>query len=352
MTIAQPLGFGPPSLDGGSMSASRLLPTLALVGGLVLAAAPTFAQTLDSVSLTAEKGTFGGDPDWFLNVGVEGSTDVTSASVTPPGQAAIPLECSDQGTFVECDFEDPDFASLAELLATYPSGTWVLELNESAQTASLDFSPVEPDGVGTVTDPLDGATDVNPTPTVSYDQDCTNCAAFLVEIDGVGPIDVSLERVLLAPLAASGSVPYADFESSEGPKPSELPDGQYHLTLSTVVGAITTETLAPGGDDFDYETAGIRNVDTFFTVPEPGAAALGVALAAALARRRRRAATRPPVAAAPSRDATGAVQPSVSAGPAATRRPRRLLRLGAAAPELLSPPRCGSQDWRSVLSAI
>ena len=68
------------------MSTSRLLAGLALAIALTGTAAPTFAQTLDVVSLTAEKGTFGGDPDWFLNVGVEGSTNIASASVTPPGR--------------------------------------------------------------------------------------------------------------------------------------------------------------------------------------------------------------------------------------------------------------------------
>jgi len=118
--------------------------------------------------------------------------------------------------------------------------------------------------------------------------------ALVFEIDGIGGLgDVGLERSFLgAPLPTEGSVPYADFESTEGPKPPELPDGQYRLTVSTAVGSITTQSLTPGGDEFEYVSAGVRNVDIFFTVPEPGAAGLGVVLAAVLARRRRRDATR------------------------------------------------------------
>jgi hypothetical protein len=266
---------------------SRLLPILVLAAILALAAAPARAQTLELVNLNAEQQ----GSDWFLNAELEGSTNITSASVAPPGQAAILLGCENPGGFVECDFEDHGFASLADLLATYPAGTWALALNGGARTASLDFAPAEPDGVGTASDPADGATNVSPTPTVSYDQDCTNCDALVVEIDGVGgPTDVGLEVVLFAPLDASGSIPYADFDSFEGPKPSALPDGQYQLTLSTAVGSISTENLTPGGDHFEYVTAGIRNVETVFTVPEPGGASLGVAASALLARWRRRGA--------------------------------------------------------------
>jgi hypothetical protein len=288
------LGFGPAparlwlrARSAEARAVFRLLPILVLAAVLALTAAPARAQTLELVNLNAEQQ----GSDWFLNAELEGSTNITSASVAPPGQAAIPLGCENPGGFVECDFEDHGFASLADLLATYPAGTWALALNGGARTASLDFAPAEPDGVGAASDPANGATNVSPTPTISYTQDCTNCDAFIVEIDGIGgPTDIGLEAVFFAPLAASDSVPYADLDSFEGPKPAALPDGQYRLTLSTAVGSITTESLTPGGDHFEYVTAGIRNVETVFTVPEPGGASLGVAASALLARWRRRGA--------------------------------------------------------------
>lgn len=265
------------------MSPLRLLPILALAAAASLAGARAGAQTLEVVDLTAEEEVSG----WFLNVSLEGSTNIASASVTPPGGPAIDLACLNLGDLVECDFEDPGFTSLAELLASYPAGTWDLELNGGDRTASLDFSPVEPDGDASVSDPADNATNVSPTPTIVYSQDCTNCLLLLFEIDVAGGQgDISLEGLIFAPIPASGSVPYADLESADGPKPAELPEGEYRLTNSIAAGSITMESLTPGGDDFEYGTGAVRNVETSFTVPEPSAAALGVVLAVALARRR------------------------------------------------------------------
>lgn len=122
------------------MHPSRPLPILVVAGAAILAVARSDAQTLELMQLVAEQGHTTGDPSWFLNVDLEGSTNITSASVTPPGGGAIALDCQNQGTLVECDFEDLGFGSLAEVLATYPTGTWALELNGGARTASLDFA--------------------------------------------------------------------------------------------------------------------------------------------------------------------------------------------------------------------
>lgn len=254
------------------------------------------AQTLELGGITAElEGT-----GWRFVAAFEGSTNITTATLQPPGGMAIALACETvEITVVECIFEDPGFASLAALLVAYPAGSYELSLNGGARTAILPFGPIEPDGIVTVTDPLDGAASVSGTPTISYTHDCTNCVAIAFEITDLGaPVNVGLELFVFGiPPPSIGTVSYAELESFEGPKPSELPLGSYALVASTAVGTIDEATLTPGGAPFEYATAALISAESTFTVPEPTAFAAGLAVAAVLlvlAGARRRSSAVPP----------------------------------------------------------
>lgn len=272
------------------MSLSRSV--LGLLAGSVLAATPARAAvTLDLASLTAVED----DSGWELHFELSGSGDVASATLTPPGGSAlaIPCEVLEEGGSA-CEFESQHFPSLVALLESFSSGSYLLSLNGGARTASLPFAPVAPDGLATATSPAAGAVFVSSTPAVSWTHDCTNCVALGVDIADVdGPFDVGLERFVIGdPVPSPGSVSYAELESYEGPKPAFLPEGRYALTLTTAVGSISTGHLTPGGDAFEYSTGGLRDAQSEFTVPEPGAAAAVIAVLVALAGiSRRRAAS-------------------------------------------------------------
>lgn len=223
------------------------------------------------------------DSGWHLRVDLEGSSDVTSATLTPPDRPAVGLACEPSGGGgTECDFESADVVSLAALLTAYPSGEYALALNGGARTASLTFDPVEPDGLVTVTNPADGATSVDDTPGIAWTHECTNCLALLFEIEELAaPIDVGLEHIASPPVSP-GAISWSQLESYEGPKPASLPDGVYELQASAAAGEITTEQLAPGGEGFEYSQGALREVRSTFTVPEPGALASALAVLAAL----------------------------------------------------------------------
>lgn len=279
-----------------------------VVLGLLLAPAPARAAvTLELSSLLAVEKPSG----WRLVAELEGSSEVTSATLTPPGRPAVALACETSAGLTECEFESDEAASLAELLVDFPAGTWLLSLNGGTRTASLAFAPVAPNGAVTVTSPADGATGVSSTPTLAWTHDCSNCIAILLEIEDLaGPFAVGLEATVFgAPPPSPGTLSYDSLESYQGPRPEELPNGTYALTAEAAVGSIEEETLSPGGAPFEYATGALRVSETTFTVPEPGPLASGGAAAAALAagRRRRRARAQRPAATSPS---SISIQPS------------------------------------------
>jgi hypothetical protein len=233
---------------------------------------------------------------WFFEAEVDADPGLLpDAALTPPGGSPVALGCTTSTDADSCfvtdpPVEGPGFATLAALLASHPAGSYLLSIDGGALTAHLDFAPVEPDGSVHVTSPADGARSVDDTPTLAYTQDCDSCGFLFFEIDGFGSAEgVSLEttRIGTPPLASSGSVPYSELTSSEGPKPAALPDGSYRLSASAGVGSLTTETFDQGGE-LGYGTGAEQRTTTLFTVPEPGTWPAAVASLVALCARVRR----------------------------------------------------------------
>jgi hypothetical protein len=264
----------------------------ALAACLLLVPGAGRALDLELVSLLALQEARG----WILHVEVEGTSDIVSVSLVPPGRAALAIPCTSGGGISDCTREVPasglpGFATLAALLAAYPAGTWTLVVN-GGPSAALGFSPVAPDAGLVVTAPADGAVDVSPTPSVDYALACTNCNFLYFQIRDQSPsFDLALESSILAapPLPATGSMPYAMFEAIDGATPAALPDARYELEIWSGVGMDSTGSL--GGDPFEYGRGAATVWQSVFTVPEPAAAASGaaaLAAAAALRARRRR----------------------------------------------------------------
>jgi len=271
-----------------TLAARAVLAFVAAFAVALPSAAVTLFPPLGRLSLLALE-----TPDgWILEANAEGSDQLTSVSLTPPGKAPIAFDCVATGPSAAiCEYaQGAPVASLAALLVDFPAGTWVLTVNGTLG-ADLLFEPVEPDGTVTVTSPADGAVNVSTTPSVSYTHDCTNCDFLILEteLQAGGPgLEILIEG---APPPSSGTVLYDDFISQDAPKPATLPNGVYLLFAGSINGIISIETLAPGtaGEQtFQFARGAERDVQTLFTVPEPAGASLA-ALAALLAVARRRA---------------------------------------------------------------
>jgi hypothetical protein len=231
---------------------------------------------------------------WRIDGEVEG-TGVTSAVFTPPGGAALTLPCETDPDVVLCERVEPappapGFESLAALLAAYPAGTWSLSVNDGERTATLPFDPQQPDGVVTVTDPANGATNVTSTPNVTYQNGCTKCGflLFMIEDAATLGIETEIETVIIgSPPLPSGQLDFADFfEGASTP----LADGSYQLVAGAGVGGLEVRNFDQGsGAAFEFQYGAGANLETatFFSVPEPAGGAFAAAVALlGLARRR------------------------------------------------------------------
>jgi hypothetical protein len=275
------------------------MPKLSMLHRLALAAAALLAPVsarahspiVEFLQLVANESSDG----WRLEVELEGS-DVSSIFLDPPGAGPlVSLDCELTSGGVECFYQDPPapapgFPSLAALLAQYPAGSYGVSV-DAELTAQVDFAPIEPNGLVTVTSPVDGAVGVAEAPSIEYVHGCSNCNALLFELEETGSQpDVGLEAFVLgSPPPSPGSVAYAVLESFAGPKPPALPLGPYRIDAGTAVGSVSIETFDQGGS-FEYTTGALREVRSVFTVPEPAspAAAALAALSLLAARLRRR----------------------------------------------------------------
>jgi len=221
---------------------------------------------------------------WRIDVEVEG-IGVTSASFTPPGQPVLDVPCEVGGDVVLCERVEPappsaGYATFAALLAQFPAGGWLLSVNGGARTATVPFDPQEPDGVVSVTDPADGATQVSSTPDVSYQNGCASCTFLEFHIEDAATLGEVFEIgafLFGAPPLPSGQLAFDDF-TAEG-TPSPLPDGDYRLMAAAGVGALQTRTFDQG-PEFQFGSGASLQSPTFFSVPEADAG--GIAASAAL----------------------------------------------------------------------
>ena len=258
-----------------------------LVAAIVVTSLQANAQlSVSIVTLLAVRDANG----WRIDGEVEGS-GVTSAVLTPPGRAGFALPCESGPGVVLCERVEPappapGFASLAALLEAYPAGSWSLSVNGGVRTATLPFAPQQPDGVVTVTDPANGAMNLTSTPSVAYQNACTNCGFLLFLIEDAATLGLVTEIETMVngpPPLPSGQLAFADFFDAA---PTPLADGTYRLVAGAAVGALTVLPFDQAGE-FQYGGGANLETVTFFSVPEPAGGAFAAALALlGLARRR------------------------------------------------------------------
>jgi hypothetical protein len=222
---------------------------------------------------------------WRIDVEIEG-IGLTSASFTPPGQPALVVACESGPGEVLCERIEPappaaGAPTLAALLTQFPAGNWLVSVDGGVLSATVPFAPVEPDGVVTVTDPANGATNVSPTPDVSYQNACSSCTFLEFRIEDAATLGTVFEIDAFLSGAAPLPSGLLDFEAFDEGTAPPLPDGEYQLMAAAIDGALEARSFDQGGA-FDFGAGASLQTRTSFRVPEPGAAALAAAAAAAL----------------------------------------------------------------------
>jgi|GEM_PF-2342776 len=100
---------------------------------------------------------------WGIEIDIEG-TDITSATVTPPGGAPIALEDGGDG---EWEIE-AQYASLAALNTAWPTGDYDFTFNNGFDTVTLSYAAPAPSGFAPITYPAHQQADVETNPEYTW----------------------------------------------------------------------------------------------------------------------------------------------------------------------------------------
>jgi len=259
-----------------------------LLAALALLLGPA-ASAQDSITLDAFNVLSGPGAGWHFEVELE-VAGATSASFTPPGSSTatpIPEDLDFPGSFFFSDPLEtaPGFTSLVALLASHPTGNYLVLVNGSALQKTVPFAPIAPDGIVTLTSPANGSSNVSQTPSVDFTQNCINCNFLSFDIESMGTgafFDATAS--IPGPLPNSGPIAYTAFLQGGAAAPP-LPNGSYDLFGDAAVGTLDpAATFDVGSGSFQLFVGAANETSSVFTVPEPRAGlAAGAALAALLA---------------------------------------------------------------------
>ena len=184
---------------------SKILRTyvFAAIASVILILAGDAFGDLDIQSISFTEGKYWWDGTLEVNpfgmwVGVngEGITDVT---MTTPYGTPIVLDYWGGGG-ADWGFGTPDYATLSDLRADFPTGDYVFSFNGGADSVILSHNPVQPTGFANITYPDDGAINVPLNPVITWDP-CVGFGDALSlllwdEVDNTGistgPLDIGL----------------------------------------------------------------------------------------------------------------------------------------------------------------
>jgi hypothetical protein len=190
-------------------------------------------------------------------------------------------------------------ASHADALAIFPptdgESKYVLMVDNGRAAAALDFVPVQPNGMMTFTELVDGDS-ISPTPTFNLVNSCTNCSLGVVWLEDILTGGDVLDSEAYAVQPAAGPITFVapdDFDHS-GPLAAEdyLVGSEALDETVFIEGQLAAPLLVAtaGEDGFDYFALDSTTDIIRVTVPEPTLFAMAVASLACvvgLARRRR-----------------------------------------------------------------
>jgi hypothetical protein len=228
--------------------------------------------SVDGVEIAfAERREAGASLGWIFEAYVMGS-DLVEGTITPPGGPSLALIEDDEAEF---GFVSDPFVSLEELQASYPATAdsgYVIRLNHAVASVELDFDPLVPDGLTTISAPADEAV-VGPRPAFSNASSCTTSEGLVAELDDHDTGGVLGEHAAVYGTPLPTTVAFDDFQANEGS--ADLSEGlprelEYSFSTEVFTEVITFESLTPA-DDFDYYAAAFRTDRILFSVPEASA---------------------------------------------------------------------------------